>query len=901
MPELSPVAHLCWQVAGLEARRAGAPLIAVEHLLVGLLSLEKLLDPSSGVDVARRELVRADHLVLAALLREIGLDAAILRRELRQRWPRGLRQTDGVMSRDDAARAAFGQADALAQQVGSPAYGPLHLLAVLLEHPPSLLLAALPSAMPSVRSQADAGATVERLRAAILARIGPPPAPPRQDTSQVWVAPSDPATSDQPYPTFELSSPTPRPHQMPKFFPVDRPTDGPSDVPAGSPTPTPQAERRPRPTDGVPARPAGDAQPAARATPLPTRPAVPAVLLRFGRDLTAEAEAGLFGPVVGRHDEMLQVVRVLHRRTKNSPVLIGEAGVGKTAVVEGLARRIVEGAVLPGRRIVALNLSSLLAGTSYRGQFEERIEEVLAAVRARPDIILFLDELHTIVGAGDQDGRMDVANILKPALARGEIACIGATTTDEYLRHIASDPALERRFLPVTVTEPTEAEARKILEGLQAELERHHGVRIEPSALDAAVELTARYLPGRRLPDKAVDALDEACARASVPSLSPPASRYEDALAGPPSGPPAVTRATIGEVVSAWTGIPVGQIGQAEAERLADLETRLAERVIGQPEAIRQVAERVRLARTGMTDPARPAGVFLFVGPSGVGKTALATALAETAVDGQQRLIRLDMSEYGEKHAVARLIGAPPGYQGHGDEGLLTGPLRRSPHAIVLLDEAEKAHPEVFDVFLQLFDAGRLTDSSGRLVDGRQAIFVLTANVGGSAERRSIGFGTTAEGRGGSGSAGGSAERRGSDGASGGGVAVSAQRESLLAELRQHFRPELLNRVDEIVPFQPLGESALMSIAERQVQTLRRRLLEAHELDLVVTPMALALLARLAAAESGGARAVQRTITRTIEQPLSRDLLTGAYLRGEYLLAEVSGERIVLVRDTRTI
>ena len=590
-------------------------------------------------------------------------------------------------------------------------------------------------------------------------------------------------------------------------------------------------------------------------------PVVPPVLLRYGRDLTTEAEAGRLGPVIGRREEMLQVVRVLHRRTKNSPVLIGEAGVGKTAVVEGLARRIAEGTALPGRRIVALSLASVVAGTTYRGQFEERLEEILAALRTRSDIVLFLDELHTIVGAGDSDGRLDAANILKPALARGEITCIGATTTDEYRRHIESDPALERRFQPVLVDEPSPAEARVILEGLRAELERHHAVTIEADALDAAVELTVRYVPARRLPDKAVDALDEACARASVPTLAHRPER-RDGAGGPIQ---TVIRETVAAVVSAWTGIPLGRIGQAEADRLADLEARLAERIVGQDEAIGQVAQRVRMARTGLTDPSRPAGVFLFLGPSGVGKTELARALAELAaaypdaevgLSGQPRLIRLDMSEYGEKHHAARLIGAPPGYLGHDEEGQLTGPLRRSPHAVVLLDEVEKAHPEVFDLFLQLFDAGRITDAHGRLVDGRQAIFVLTSNLLPSRGRTA-----GARVRAGSGRQG--AERSGHG---------SAEREALVAELRSFFRPELLNRIDEIVLFRPLAEAELVEIARRRLATLRQRLLDQHEVDLTVSTEALAFLARRAASGSGGAREVQRVIARTIEEPLSREL-----------------------------
>jgi ATP-dependent Clp protease ATP-binding subunit ClpC len=841
MAELTAAADLAWRIAALEARRSQADRIGPDHLLIGLLSLEKLLEPSAGLAPDRREAVRAEHEAMAGLLRQVGWDAAWLRRLIRQQIPPGhAAAADTTLHRDAACRAAFERAEALARMRGNVPCGMLHLLAALLETPPPALAAAVP---PST------GATwqVELLRR-------------RLDVAMTTIFGRGRQHEPGPDPLPEPPGPV-----------------------AALPPPAPAASDLPRPIRTVPA-PTGPvpAPPAQHPVPPPIPP-IPPVLLRYGRDLTAEAEAGRLGSVVGRRDEMLQVLRVLHRRTKNSPVLIGEAGVGKTAVVEGLARRIAEGTALPGRRIVALSLASVVAGTTYRGQFEERLEEIVAALRARRDVIVFLDELHTIVGAGDADGRLDAANILKPALARGEIACIGATTIDEYRRHIESDPALERRFQPVLVAEPSPAEARAILEGLREELERHHAVSIDADALDAAVELTVRYVTGRRLPDKAVDALDEACARASVPALT---VRAGDAVeAGGPGQ--LVTRETVAAVVSAWTGVPLERIGQVEADRLVDLEARLAERVVGQAEAIRQVAQRVRLARTGLTDPSRPAGVFLFLGPSGVGKTELARALADTAIEGpvgRSRLIRLDMSEFGEKHAAARLIGAPPGYVGHDEEGQLTGPLRRSPHAVVLLDEVEKAHPEVFDLFLQLFDAGRLTDATGRPVDGRQASFVLTSNlVVRGVGRRALGF------------------RREPAGQGGGADRPAADREALLGELRAFFRPELLHRIDEIVTFRPLGETDLTEIARRRLAQLRQRLRDQHEVELAVSTAALALVARRAAAGSGGARDVQRIITRLIEEPLSRELVNGRLLRREHLIAEVEAGELVLVRDTRTM
>jgi ATP-dependent Clp protease ATP-binding subunit ClpC len=867
MPEMTIAADMVWRIAAVEARRSLASMITVDHLLVGLLSLEKVLEPGSGLEPDIRAPMQADQDAIVRVLARVGQNVTMLRREIRRQLPAGT-PAAGVIHRDAACKRVFARADALAHERGATTYGALHLLAAMLEAPPSSLESVLPSYTGSGPIQAAHRLVLEWITRGV---------PPQSDPSEPLLDRSEPGNPQSPsLPIAHAAAQPPGDVPSDTFPPVPRPRDT-------TPTSDPAALDIPRGTV-FPETP----QPPQPATPVSAPGAMPPALLRYGRDLTAEAEAGTLGPVIGRHDEMLRVVRVLRRRMKNSPVLIGEAGVGKTAVVEGLACRIAEGTALPGRRILALNLASVLAGTMYRGQFEERLEEILIELRAHPEIILFLDELHTIVGAGDREGRMDAANILKPALARGEIACIGATTTDEYQRHIASDAALERRFQPVTVAEPSPVETRAILEGLRAELERHHEVRIESAALDAAIELTVRYVLGRRLPDKAVDALDEACSRAGVPSLT--LSESVAALASEDDGSGAVvSRETVGEVVSAWTGIPVGRIGQAEADRLADLDTRLSERVVGQQEAIQQVAGRVRLARTGMTAPDRPSGVFLFVGPSGVGKTELVHALAELAVDGPQRLIRLDMSEYGEKHAAARLVGAPPGYQGHGEEGQLTGPLRRNPHAIVLMDEAEKAHPEVFDLFLQLFDAGRLTDSSGRLVDGRQAIFVLTSNLPVSgAARRPMGFGEP-------GGELGRARR-----VSGGQATSAPDRESLLTELRQFFHPELLNRIDEIVLFRSLGESDLVEIADRQLRGLRRRLLDQHEIDLAITPLALGVLARRAAAGTGGARELQRIVTRLIETPLSRDLLAGEYMRGEQLIADVVGDNIVLVRDRRT-
>lgn len=650
-------------------------------------------------------------------------------------------------------------------------------------------------------------------------------------------------------------------------------------------------------------------------------------LTDFATDLNESAKQGKIDPVIGRDTEIQRVIQILSRRTKNNPVLIGEPGVGKTAIAEGLAQRIVNGNVpeiLRNKRIISLSISSMLAGAKYRGEFEERLKKAIDEVQEHDDMIIFIDEIHTLVGAGATEGAMDAANILKPALARGEFQVIGATTLDEYKKHIEKDAALERRFQPIQVGEPNEEDALEILMGLRDRYEAFHKAKITDEALKAAVTLSSRYITDRFLPDKAIDVVDEAASkvRMKVFSAAPDVKALEERLSTVKKEKEAavtsqdfekaaklrdeeqalvkeiddkkavakeesdqkliVTEEDIAAVVAQWTGIPVAKIAEEESETLLHLEDELHKRVIGQDDAVTAVAKAVRRARAGLKDPKRPIGSFLFLGPTGVGKTELARALASSLFGDESAMIRLDMSEYMEKHTVSRLVGAPPGYVGYEEGGQLTDAVRRKPYSVILLDEVAKAHADFFNILLQVLDDGRLTDSQGRTVDFRNTVIIMTSNLGAKAlHKNSTELGFLAPKK---------AESNAKDAES---IDFKEAKKSVMDAVKSHFRPEFLNRIDEMIVFHPLTEEDLTKIVTILMSDVTKRLGE-RDLHLEITPEAIKLLVKEGSDFTMGARPLKRAIQRLIEDPVSDLILKGEAIAGKTIKADAKDKDIVV-------
>lgn len=646
-------------------------------------------------------------------------------------------------------------------------------------------------------------------------------------------------------------------------------------------------------------------------------------LNQFGRDLTELARAGKFDPVIGRQKEIERVIQILSRRTKNNPVLLGEPGVGKTAVAEGLAQEIAAGNVpelLKGKRVVSLDLSSVVAGAKYRGEFEERLKKAMEEIIKAGNVILFVDEMHTIIGAGAAEGAIDAANILKPSLARGELQLIGATTLNEYRKYVEKDAALERRFQPVTVGEPSIEETIQILKGIREKYEAHHGVKISDKAIVAAAKMSSRYITDRFLPDKAIDLVDEACSRVRLGALTAPpeikeleknleniAAEKKEAINSQDFEKAAQLRDSekelqeklkesrekwqnqssqsageigedeIAEIISGWTGIPVKKLAEEESERLRNLEAVLHQRVIGQETAVEAVSKAIRRGRVGLKDPKRPIGSFIFLGPTGVGKTELSKALTEALFGDEDALIRIDMSEYMEKHSVSKMVGSPPGYVGFDEGGQLTEKVRRKPYSVILFDEIEKAHPDVFNILLQILDDGQLTDSQGRRVDFKNCVIIMTSNVGARniSEPKALGFATENQSR----------------------EAVNKNiRSNVMDELKKMFRPEFLNRIDDIIVFSQLSEEEIGKIALVMLEGLKKRLLM-NDISASVDESAVKLLAKEGFDPVYGARPLRRAITSKVEDLFAEEMLDGKISSGDSVVIKAENGEIVIEKQ----
>ena len=642
------------------------------------------------------------------------------------------------------------------------------------------------------------------------------------------------------------------------------------------------------------------------------------IIDQYSTDLTQEAREGKLDPVIGREKEIARIMEILSRRTKNNPCLVGEPGVGKTAIVEGLARQIAEGIVpesMKDKRIMVLDLPGMIAGSKYRGEFEERMKKLIREVKTAGNIILFLDELHTIIGAGGAEGAIDASNILKPSLARGEMQLIGATTLTEYRKYIEKDAALERRFQPVTVEEPTEDECVRILEGLKEKYEAHHDVEIEEDALKAAVHMSCRYINDRFLPDKAIDVLDESCSKVKLRGFKVPenivgteircgkleqekeaalkAGNIEKASELHREQKEAekkleqakkrfnkknekkkvpVTEEDVADVISMWTRIPVTRLNESESERLKKLDKTLEKRVIGQEEAIQALSKAVKRGRVGLKDPARPIGSFLFLGPTGVGKTELSKALAEALFGNEEDMIRVDMSEYMEKHSVSKMIGSPPGYVGHEDGGQLSEKVRRNPYSVILFDEIEKAHPDVFNILLQVLDDGHITDSQGRKVDFRNTVIIMTSNAGAKAiiEPKKLGFTQQEDQK----------------------ADYKRMKANVMDEVKQLFRPEFLNRIDEIIVFHPLNEDNMKKIVGLMCKEVVQRAKEQLEITLIVRDSVKKHIVETGSDKKYGARPLRRAVQSQLEDKLAEALLNGEIKRGDHVEAGISKKEI---------
>lgn len=780
MKDLSIGSSFTWQIAANEAAAGKYQFIEKEHILIGILSIEKLLMLSPekvGLKPQDLQTLKLEYDFIAALLRKRKIDATQLRRQLRKKMGNGnYEHAEEVIHRSKICKGIFKRSEELAK--ASKETSCLHLFAAIMDAPQGIIKQVIKAA----------GAEPSDLREHALALM---------DNGQ---------NGDR--------------------IPVE--------VHSGEQKVT-QAS-----TD---------------------------YLDRYGRDLTLEAREGKLGPFIGRRKELLNVIQTLARRSKNNPVLLGEAGVGKTAIVEALALRVMAGKdpqVLAGKRIIEINIGALVGGTKYRGEFEERLSRIIEEVRAHPEVIVFIDEFHNVVGAGRVEGGMDAANLMKPALARGDLRCIGATTIEEYRRYVAADPALERRFEKVIVNEPSSEEALEILEGIRPKWEIHHGVRISDKALQAAVDLSIQFDVDHQLPDKAIDLVDKAGARTRIPLLS-------NWVEGDKVNPE-VSEDTIAQVLSEKMDLPLeiisGHIQGMKPSRLFELESCLKKRIIGQNEAINLVSQRLLMTHTGLTKRRGPLGVFLFLGPTGVGKTELARSLAEFLFGSDLHLIRFDMSEFMEAHSAAKLIGSPPGYVGHEEEGQLTGQLRTKPYSVVLFDEVEKAHQKVFDLFLQLFDEGRLTDSKGRTADARNTIFIMTSNITADKHIKKIGFENQDD------------------------VDTKAD---ILQEVKKFFRVEFVNRINEMVVFGSLNKEHVRQILKPILAEICENVRIKYNVTLNIGEGVEQYVAQAGFSQEYGARELRRAVERLIQIPISNLILSGKFGKSSSWEVICNKEEITLI------